>query len=47
MAVSCAAAVVSVICCDGMPWLQTAAGFGYEVIEVYEVTVPFFPRLHT
>jgi len=28
---SYAAAVVSVICCDGVPWLQTAAGVYKEL----------------
>lgn len=30
MLVSYAAAVASVICCDGMPWLQTAAGIYHK-----------------
>ena len=42
MVVSYAAAVVSVICCDGVPWLQTAAGFGNEVTVTFSAR-----RLHT
>ncbi len=42
MVVSYAAAVASLICGDGMPWLQTAAGCGNEVTFAFSA-----PRLHT